>query len=136
MKDHEISDMSHVYGEDGKSVELTIETNNGATLPVKVPYTKLTNLIEHLTRIGADAARHRTGGRAILFAESRPTIVGRTLLTGMAVAASPDGSQRYVVLRLWDMDLSFEVTMPTLESFAVAIADVKKDRDDGLDKMH
>lgn len=136
MKDHEISDMSHVHAEDGKSVELTIKTNNGATLPVEVPYSELTKLIEHLSRIGADAARNRTGGRSVLFEESRPTILGRTLLTGMAVAASPDGSQWYVVLRLWDTDLSFEVTMPTLESFAVAIADAKKDRDEGTEKMH
>ncbi len=136
MKDHEISDMSHVYGQDGKSVQLNIKTSNGASLPVEVPYTKLPQLIEHLTRIGADAARHRTGGRSVLFAESRPTILGQTLLTGMAVAASPDGSHWYLVLRLWDMDLSFEVTMPALESFAIAIADVKKDRDDGTEKTH
>lgn len=140
MTKPELSDIKHEFGKGGLSVKLTFETRDGATFPVELSHENLTKLIDHLTRVAASAAAQRTGGRSVLFSEQRPRNPSATFpsppISGVSFAATPDGNDQFLVIRLWDTDLLFQVTTTTIESMEVAFREWKEDREKGVDKLH
>lgn len=135
MGPHEIRSLRDDISQDGKEIELTFQTATGGPFKVEFKHHVFTKFINDLIAIGAKASRRRTGGVSAPF----PSVMPHTqanLMTGMAIHTSPAGNQLNLVIRLWDMDLPFEVAMTTLDSLAIGIADLQKDRDQGTDKVH
>jgi hypothetical protein len=132
---HEIRSLLNFISEDGKETTLRIGTKHGVS-QVKFRHEMLTKFILDLIDIGAIASRRRTNGRSVLFAEASAPKAAQTQSSGVAVHMPPGGSQLDLVVRLWDMDLPFQVTLPTINALAEAIADMQKDLNAGTDTTH
>lgn len=137
MSEHEIRDVSDVsITQDGETIKLTITTNNGASLPLSFQHKAFAKFLENLIGVGASASRQRTGGASVTFSEATPNIFAPTPLTNMALAESADRSQMFLVLRLFDMDLSFQVSKPTLRQLAGAFVQMTQALDADESKPH
>lgn len=120
MHEHELREVSDVsIGPDGKTVNLTLRTNNGAALPLTFQHAVFTQFISNLIGVGAAASQRRTGGKRIpISGMSQPTMFDPSPATSFALAESADRSQMFFVVRLFDMDLSFAVEKFTLKQLA------------------
>lgn len=124
MNAHELKGVSNVFmGPDGKTINLTLTTNNGATLPLTFQHAAFTEFISNLIRVGAAASQQRTGGKRVPFSGmSQPTMFNPSPATTFALAESADRSQMFFVVRLFDMDLSFDVEKSELKQLAGTFA--------------
>lgn len=136
MSQHEIRSVQHDVSQDGKDVTLTIHTKTGGPFKVESKHQVFTDVINDLIGTGAKASWRRTGGVPVPFPSTMPYTPARNQLTGLAIHAAPSGNQLTLVVRLGDMDLPFAVTMTTLDSLAIGIADLQKARDQGTDRLH
>lgn len=122
MNAHELKGVSDVFmGPDGKTINLTLTTNNGATLPLTFQHAAFTELISNLIRVGATASRQRTGGKLVPSSRMSQPIMFNPNFATTFVLAEAANQKMLLVVRLFDMDLSFEVERSALKQLAQAV---------------
>jgi len=111
--------MSNAPTADGTGVEFTLTTADGKSLEVWMPAPALHQFIHDLIRNAVTAAVIRTNGIPVA-----PTIGPMSKvyegarLTDFSIAQSADRKKTFLLLRLFDFDLSFEAVKPTLSELA------------------
>lgn len=139
MNEHEISDVSDVsVSADGETIKLTIMTNNGASLPLSFQHVEFTAFLQNMIGVGAQASEHRTRGKPepIAIGPTPPKFSPHSLATQIGLAELPDRSAMFLVVRLFDMDLSFRVEKPTLRRLAQAFGQAVQALDADESKPH
>lgn len=138
MSPHEISSVTNVtLSPDGNTIALTLETHDGASLPLVFEHKAFTKFIENLIDLGVAASKQRTGGEPVLFSpENSPTTFSSNQLTGLAVAESTDRIHMFLLLRLFDMDLTFLTTKTTLQDLAGSFVQMAKALDADESNLH
>lgn len=125
----QITDVS--IEDNGKAVAFRVITQNDKSLEVSLPRHALHEFIENLIQIAQGAARVRTKGVPVSLSTSPPTTFSGNQATALGIGEATDRKTMFLILRLHDFDLTFQVEKSILpglaDSFAQAVKAIDAD---------
>jgi hypothetical protein len=104
--------------EDGNLIQFRIENAGSESLNLGFQPHDLTKFIEDLIGLAARASAIRTNDEPVPLGVSPPTIFSTNAITATGIAESADRKSMFLILRLGDVDLTFQFERTILQILA------------------
>ncbi len=135
MTAHKLAQLSNVeISPDGKKITFRVGTVGGKSLDIELDKPTSQKLIQDLTKFAADAARLRTKGKPVPMEVQAPTTFSMLSATQVGVGMAHDRKSMFLILRLFDFDLPYQVTHQEIRSMAKSFVEMAKALDAPEDK--
>jgi len=118
----------------GQRIHLTVEAGRAA-ITLELAPSILQKLITDLTQIACSAAEQRTTGRAVPMETQTPAYFSDIPVSEIGIGMG-DRRDLFLVLRLFDFDLSYKLETAHLKSIATSFQEMVKALDAGQGIVH